>query len=263
MTVLSFTQDDGLYTNGVVSQSNPFSVASNALKADSIAGTNDARILFQSAADGTFTAELSAVSSSLTANVGLIFRAVDLDNNWQAFCNFQQNRVRLVKLVGGVGDPVFNEVLGGYGLSESRSLTAECSGDQIILKQDNDVLYTHTDSTFEDATLTGFRSGHVDYRLDSLTFPDAEGAVGKTVTFALGEDIQGVTDARFIISPVPLGPSITDGDLDASESEVTISLDAFPAIDAGTKLMLIATNKQTAEDATDVIAWDVSAVVEV
>lgn len=65
MTVLTFTQADGLYTNGVVDQTNPFSVEDNKLKADSIAGTNDARILFQSAAEGEFSVEVTKKSEPL------------------------------------------------------------------------------------------------------------------------------------------------------------------------------------------------------
>lgn len=266
MTVLTFTQADGLYTNGIVSQTDQVSVEDNKLKIDTLTTTNDTRILFNSSADGTFSADISMADGETgpSSNVGVVFRAVDLDNGWHAFCNFSQNRIRLVKLVSGSGTIVYEEVLSGvYGISEARSMSVECSGDQIVLKQGASTLYTHTDTTFQDATLAGVRVGNLNYRIDNLTFPDAASAASKTVTFALGSDIQGATDATYIVSSVPLGASITNGNLDASGTTVTIDLDAFTSISAGTQLMFIATDKQTADDDADAISWDVATVVEV
>ncbi|ANJ65563.1 hypothetical protein [Pseudoalteromonas virus vB_PspP-H6/1] len=80
MAVLTFTQADGLYTTDVVAQTNDFSVEGNLLKADSIPASNDARILFNSQSDGTFSVDVSTLSV-VSNNVGLVFRAVDVDND--------------------------------------------------------------------------------------------------------------------------------------------------------------------------------------
>lgn len=263
MTVLTFTQADGLYTTDVVAQTNDFSVETNKLKADSIPATNDARILFNSQADGTFSVDISTTTSNIANNVGLVFRAVDVDNNWQAFTNFSQNRVRLVKLQAGSGTPVYDEVLGGYGVGADRELSVECSGDTIVLKQGGITLHTETDSTFQTATLSGLRIGNTAHRLDNLTFPTPASSATKTVTFALHEDIQGLSGVNYIITPNPLGDSITSGSLDTSGTTVTIGLDSFASLSAGDGLLMIATDKQVADDNTDVIAWDASTVVEV
>lgn len=263
MTVLTFTQADGLYTNGVVDQTNPFSVESNQLKADSIAATNDARILFNSASDGSFSVDISTLTSSLANNVGIVFRGVDLDNNWQAFFNFSQNRVRLIKLINGSGNPVYDQILSGYGTGQTRNISVECLGDQIVLKQDGNTLHTETDATFQNATLAGLRMGNTAYRADNLTIPDPVGVATKTVTFVLDNAIQGVSGVNYIITPNPLGDSITSGALDTSGATVTIDLDAFPSLSAGDSLLMIATDKQVANDNADVIAWDASTVVEV
>lgn len=261
MTVLTFTQADGLYTNGVVDQTNPFSVEDNKLKADSIAGTNDARILFQSAAEGEFSVEVTKKIGTATnsSNVGVVFRAVDLDNNWQAFFNMLQNRVRLVKLVNGSGNPVYDEVLGGAPLT----ISAECVGDQIMLKQDGNIIHTETDSTFQDATLAGLRVGSVDHRLDNFTFPDAStGTLSKLASFDISSHLQGVPDVYFTLTTIPFSDSITSGTLDTSAATVTLNLDAFDSVNVGDTLVLLASDKQLATDATDIIAWPTAVVVE-
>jgi len=263
MTVLTFTQADGLYTNGVIDQTNPFSVEDNKLKADSIASTNDARILFQSAADGSFSADISTLTPTLGNNVGVVFRGVDLDNNWQAFFNFSQNRVRLIKLVNGTGSPVYDDTLGGYGTGETRNIGVECLGDQIVLKQDGNTLHTETDATFQSATLAGLRMGNTAYRADNLTFPDAAtGTLSKLASFDISSSLQGVSDVYFTLTTIPFGDSITSGALDTSAATVTLNLDAFSAVNVGDTLCLLASDKQLATDATDIIAWPTAVVVE-
>lgn len=75
--------------------------------------------------------------------------------------------------------------------------------------------------------------------------------------------IQGLSGVNYIVTPNPIGDSITSGALDTSGATVTINLDAFPSLTTGTNLLMIATDKQVADDNTDVIAWAASTVVEV
>jgi hypothetical protein len=88
------------------------------------------------------------------------------------------------------------------------------------------------------------------------------GIVVKQVTFDLSSQMQGVSGLYYLVTSVPLGASILNGEnLDTSAATLNMSLTSVDGIAIGMPLMLIATDKQEATDASDIIGWSVATVV--
>ena len=87
------------------------------------------------------------------------------------------------------------------------------------------------------------------------------GVVIKQVTFDIPSQMQGVSGFYYLVTSVPLGASILNGEnLDTSAANVTMSLTGIEGIAIGMPLMLLATDKLEATDASDIIGWSVATV---
>jgi hypothetical protein len=202
--------------------------------------------------------------ASSTSPFGLFLRYVDLDNHVLCHVISSTNRIRLVEVVNG-SNTVLGEVTpSGYTSTQTRTMAVEDDGLNLTVKLDGAAIGISEETTVgQGSTIAGVRSSNVgEYSYDNFTHNTASSA-SKTVTFSLPDAIQGVSGVNYILTPNPLGDSITSGILDTSGATVTIDLDAFPTLTAGDNLLMIATDKQAADDNTDIIAWDASTVVEV
>ena len=219
------------------------------------------------AGSGVGSVDLHVFSNSTTLNCG-VWRGDDVDNCFLFINKPSDNSLRLLKIVGGVSTDLFpSETIAGVATTDTRSLSLEVSGNTIICRQNGTQIGTTiTDDDVLTATQWGLRADADTVAFDNWVVPNevtVEPPAGKSVTFNLASQIQGVSGVNYIITPNPLGDSITSGTLDTSSSSVTIDLEAFTSLSAGDNLLLIATDKQAADDSSDVIAWDASTVVEV
>ena len=155
----------------------------------------------------------------------------------------------------------FTLVYLGIEKSKDRPLHFMLSGVlEIIRSNDTNVTYDF-DSEVTPNVLTDTTSG-----LDA-TYTDAVaefvelGVVIKQVTFDLPSQMQGVSGLYYLVTSVPLGASILNGEnLDTSAATFSMSLTEVEGIAVGMPLMLVATDKQAATDASDIIGWSVATV---
>lgn len=263
MAIKNFEGVDGTYSGGQSITIGSWVLDGGILRLTGAAPSGDGRILWESANEGTFSVDLERTLSS-GSYAGIVFRASD-ENNCLALINRgQDNRLRLIKVVNGTATNLFDEYPSGVSTNEARSLsvTVDAATNTIKCHQNGTQIGGDiVDAYNANATLAGLRVGSSDWWFDDFSFPDPVVQANKTVTFSLHEDIQGLSGVNYIVTQAPLGDSIISGVLDTSGTTVTIDLDAFTSLNAGDTLLLIATDKQAADDNADVIAWDASTVV--
>lgn len=263
MAIKNFEGVDGTYSGGQAITIGNWILENGILRITGSVPSGDARIFWESSNEGTLSIDLERTLSS-GSYAGINFRGSDEDNYFSLINRGQDNRLRLIKVVNGTATNLFDEYPAGVNPSDPRSMSVvmEAATNTIKCYQNGVQIGGDIVDDFNaDATLAGLRVGSSDWWFDDFSFPDPTVAASKTVTFSLHEDIQGLSDVNYIITPNPLGDSITSGTLDTSGTTVTIDLDAFPSLTAGDTLLMIATDKQAADDNTDVIAWDASTVV--
>jgi hypothetical protein len=262
MTTLTYDGNDSDYTGGYL-QNGTWILEDGILRITGSAPSGDARILWQSAANGTLSLDLLDPKSSASYG-GIFFRATDLNNGFHWINRANDNRCRLIKVIEGVtqSPDLIDITPTGVAGGVARSLSVELDGSTIRCYQDGDQVGGDITDTFQQtSTLHGIRVGSTDVDFDDFTYPAPSSTATKTITFNLAEEIQGVADVRFSVSPVPLSDSIMAGDLDTSKSTVTVDLDAFNDVSVGDTLMFIATDKKIADDDADGITWGVAQVV--
>lgn len=255
---------NGSLPSGWVNYLGEHEVQNGELVCTAIDATNGAYVGFDA---GSLVPELSVditPDGSNTAPFGFFLRYVDLDNHVLCHITSSGNRVRLVERVNGSNTVIGDVSPSGYSATQTRILSVEDDGLTLTVRLNGSTIGISEDSTVgQGSTIVGLRSAAVgDYSYDNFIYTTANTA-SKNVTFSLPQAIQGLSGVNYIITPSPLGDSITSGALDTSGTSVVIDLDAFPSLSAGDNLLLIATDKQAADDSTDVIAWDASTVVEV
>ena len=229
------------------------------------APSGDARILWDSVNEGTFSVDLERTLSS-GSYAGIVFRASDENNGFALINRGQDNRLRLIKVVNGSATNLFDEYPAGVSPTDVRniSVVVDAATNTIKCYQNGTQIGGDiVDDYNANATLAGLRVGSSDWWFDDFSFPEPVTAASKTVTFNLHQDLVGVTGVNFLISPAPLGDSIATGTLDTSENTVTFNLDAFTDLNEGETLIFIATDKTAANDDNDIIAWDSSTVAVV
>ncbi|WP_287498581.1 hypothetical protein [Alteromonas sp. AO-Serp] len=263
MATLNFDGANGNYGDGFL-QAGSWILEDGILRITGSAPSGDARILWESASNGSLTLRVLDPKTS-PSYAAIFFRATDLNNGFHFLNRAQDNRLRLIKVIDGVtqSPDLLDITPAGIGGASNRTLSVELDGDTIRCFQNGTQVGGDITDTFnQNATLHGIRTGSADYDFDYITIPDPAVAATKSITFDLHQDLVGVSGVNFLISPTPLGDSITSGALDTSSSTVTIDLDAFPSVAAGETLMLIATDKQAANDDADIIAWSSATVTE-
>lgn len=262
MALETFDGTDSNYTGGFL-QVGSWILEGGILRITGTAPSGDSRILWESSSNGNLSIDLVDPKSS-QSYAGIFFRATDANNGFHWLNRANDNRCRLIKVIGGVtqSPDLIDFTPSGVNGGSNRSLSVELSGSTIRCFQNGaQVGGDITDAFQQDATLHGVRVGANNVDFDNFAYPDPASNATKTVTFSLHEDIQGLNGVNYIITPAPLGDSITSGVLDTSGTTVTIDLDAFTSLNVGDTLLMIATDKQEANDNADVIAWDASTVV--
>lgn len=263
MATLNFDGANGNYGNGFL-QAGSWILEDGILRITGSAPSGDARILWESASNGSLTLRILDPKTS-PSYAAIFFRATDLNNGFHFLNRAQDNRLRLIKVIDGVtqSPDLLDITPAGIGGASPRTLGVELDGDTIRCFQNGTQVGGDITDTFnKNATLHGIRTGSADYDFDYITIPDPAVAASKTITFDLAEGLVGVSNVNYIVTPAPLGHSIASGTLDTSENTVTFGLDEFPELNSGDALLLIATDKQAANDDADIIAWSSSVVVE-
>ena len=155
----------------------------------------------------------------------------------------------------------FTLVYRGIEKTKERPLHFILSGVlEIIRSAADDVTYDF-DTEITPNVLTDTTSGlDVTYSSSAAEFVEL-GVVIKQVTFDIPSQMQGVSGFYYLVTSVPLGASILNGEnLDTSAANVTMSLTGIEGIAIGMPLMLLATDKLEATDASDIIGWSVATV---
>jgi hypothetical protein len=149
----------------------------------------------------------------------------------------------------------------GNDKNNGRPLHSTVSGVlEIIRSNDTNVTYDF-DTEVTPNVLTDTTSGLDGTYGDSVAEFVELGVVIKQITFDLPSQMQGVSGLYYLVTSVPLGASILNGEnLDTSESTLNMSLTSVEGIAVGMPLMLVATDKLEATDASDIIGWSVATV---
>ena len=149
----------------------------------------------------------------------------------------------------------------GDGKESDRPLQCTLSGQMEIIRDGDTTITYDFDTEVTEGVLTDITSGQdVTYGSSIAEFIPS-GTVVKQVTFDLPSQMQGVSGLYYLVTSVPLGASILNGeDLDTSATTFNMSLTSVDGIAIGMPLMLIATDKLEATDASDIIGWSVATV---
>lgn len=174
MAQLTFNQTDGPYLGADVTVGS-WNVGGNTLRAADPIPSGDARILWESASDGTVSVDVTRTLES-GSYIGVIFRAID-ENNYYAFINRgNDNRCRLIRIVNGsnAGDifDVTPSTITNH--ASARTLSVQFSGNSAQCFQDSAPVGPSFTIANEGATLVGLRSGNTDFWVDNLSFNDAQ-----------------------------------------------------------------------------------------
>ncbi|GFD85098.1 hypothetical protein KUL150_11570 [Alteromonas sp. KUL150] len=239
-------------------------VAENgALRATSF-GNPATFITMEHLAEGEVSVDVTP-NSDKTPYHGIVIKgASDWRNSLHLINKPSDQRVRLISTVNGsTAEDLLDTNTTGISESATRTLKAVFRNGSVDCYVNSQFLGT-VNSTLNDGNIyVGIRTGGTSATYDNFTVNGLPSAAVKTVTFALPDAIQGLSGVNYIITPNPLGDSITSGALDTSGTTITFNLNAFGSVSVGDNLLMIATDKQAADDNTDVIAWDASTVVEV
>lgn len=241
-------------------------VISDRVKATAQGVASDALLVVPSKSDGVISVDITNFSGSVSTVGGIIFRYLDEDNYFIFIFTPSNGNTRIVKIENGVSSNLLSQTVAINDGTGTRTLSLNLSGNTIQAFINSTQIGSDVTSEFNKTeTGVGFRAGDDTYAFDNFSLPDPEGQApaGKSITFSLAAQIRGKSNVNYIVTPNPVGDSITSGSLNTSGESVTLVSAAINALAAGTPLLLIATDKQEANDNSDVIAWDASTVVEV
>lgn len=264
MTTQNFDSiSNGSLPAGWVNYLGTHEVQSGELVCTSIDATNGAYLGLDT---GSLVTELSVgitPDGSHSPPFGLFLRYIDLNNHVLCHVTSSGNRIRLVERVNGSNTVIGDVSPSGYSATQTRNLSVEDDGLTITVKLDGASIGISEESTVgQGSTIVGVRSASVgDYSYDNFSYNESA-SVSKTATFDISSHLQGVPDVYFTLTTIPFSDSITSGTLDTSAATVTLNLDAFSAVDVGDTLCLLASDKQVANDAADIIAWPTAVVAE-
>lgn len=262
----SYDLNDGLVPSDIVLTINAtFMNRGDALSVSSdVASEGEALALFNSAADGTFSADCAYIEFQGTGypytNIGVVFRATDENNRLELINRHADNRVRLRKVENGVSTLLIDQTIAGYAQEDVRNLKAVANGTLIEIFLDDTKIDEVNDAFNQNATLAGVRIDSEEYRADNIVLPDASTAT-KTVTFDIPTSAKDVTDMKYWVTPINGGAALLNGTLNTSGATVAFDLGGISTVSAGEELLLFATNEGSASG-SGIVAWDNSTVVD-
>ena len=258
--------NDGLVPSDIVLTRNAtFIIRESALSVGSNVETGgDALALFNSAADGTFSVDCAYIefqgAGEPYGNIGIAFRASDLNNSFELIVRHADNKVRLIKVEAGVRTPLIEQTVSGYVQEDVRNLKVVTDGTLVEIFLDDVKIGQVNDAFNQNATLAGVRIDSEEYRADNIVLPDASTAT-KTVTFDIPTSAKDVSDMKYWVTPINGGAALLNGTLDTSGATVAFDLGGISTVSAGEELLLFATNEGSASG-SGIVAWDNSTVVD-